>query len=360
MDIKKNRLKLLDLFSGCGGLSYGFLLAGYDVLFGVDNWQDSLDTFKLNHKHAKVELGDLSNLAPADFAKKHNIFPGEINIIAGGPPCQGFSISGKRNVQDPRNHLYTSFVAFVDYFKPEVFVMENVPNLVSMGNGLIKDKIIHDFEKAGYKVSHKILLASLYGVPQNRRRVFFVGFRNGHEFKFPEETHSDSMFLKKTVTTYEAINDLVEDSVPDGTPYPTEALSEYQSWARQGSNGIYNHEVIVHTEKTKEIIAMVPDGGNYKSLPKELWTTRKVNIAWTRMNSRKPCFTIDTGHNHHFHYKWNRVPTARESARIQSFPDTFHFCGNKASQLKQVGNAVPPLLAYNVAKAIKSQIKIVK
>ena len=121
---------------------------------------------------------------------------------------------------------------------------------------------------------------------------------------------------------------------------------------RKGSNCIRNHSITIHKEKTKKIIAMVPDGGNYKDLPKELWDTRKVHIAWTRMDSHKPCFTIDTGHNHHFHYRANRVPTVRESARIQSFPDAFEFIGIKTSQLKQVGNAVPPLLAKAVAESI--------
>ena len=115
---------------------------------------------------------------------------------------------------------------------------------------------------------------------------------------------------------------------------------------------IKNHSISIHKEQTKQIISMVPDGGNYKDLPVELQSTRKVNIAWTRMNSEKPCFTIDTGHNHHFHYKENRVPTVRESARIQSFPDVFEFIGIKTSQLKQVGNAVPPIMAEAIAKQV--------
>lgn len=355
MGIKKTKLRLIDLFAGCGGLSYGFKEDGYEVVVGIDNWKDSLETFKYNHPGAKTGLEDLSVIEPALFAKKYKIKRGEINLIVGGPPCQGFSISGKRNVQDPRNKLYTSFVKFVDYFKPEVFVLENVPNLISMAGGLIKDKIVKDFEDAGYKVTFKILLASAFGVPQNRRRVFFVGFKNGHEFRFPDDTHGNLMFLEKFVTTKDAISDLSEQTVADGASYEIKPQSSYQTWARKESGGVYNHEIIEHTEKTKQIISMVPDGGNYKDLPKSLWSTRKVNIAWTRMNSKKPCFTIDTGHNHHFHYKYNRVPTARESARIQSFPDKFIFKGNKASQLKQIGNAVPPLLALKIAESIRLQ-----
>jgi len=125
---------------------------------------------------------------------------------------------------------------------------------------------------------------------------------------------------------------------------------------RQNSTGVFNHQITNHNEQTKQIIALVPDGGNYKDLPKELQQTRRVNIAWTRLNSNKPSFTIDTGHNHHFHYQFNRVPTARESARLQSFSDDFIFLGAKTSQLKQIGNAVPPFLAKAIALQLKNYL----
>ncbi len=189
-------------------------------------------------------------------------------------------------------------------------------------------------------------MASDYGVPQNRRRTVFVGLADGREFVFPETIKT------KKVTSYEALSGLTENSVPDGSPYPIEATSDYQRYARMGSSGIYNHNITIHNDKTKEIIAMVPDGGNYKDLPIELQQTRKVHIAWTRLCSNKPSITIDTGHRHHFHYKWNRIPTVRESARIQSFPDEFIFLCSKTSQYKQIGNAVPPLMAKAVAQQL--------
>lgn len=163
------------------------------------------------------------------------------------------------------------------------------------------------------------------------------------------------------ITCKEAISDLdfISDEValPDETVYELAPLCEYQKLMRENCNTLWNHVATIHNERTKEIIAMVPDGGNYQSLPKELWSTRKVHIAWTRMDSKRPCFTIDTGHNHHFHYRANRVPTARESARIQSFPDRFRFLGIKTSQLKQVGNAVPPLLAQALAEKISEYLQ---
>lgn len=338
--------KTIDLFSGCGGLSYGLEEAGFDVVFAVDNWKDALETLAYNHNSTKTYLADLGKETAESICKKNGIKKGDIDVVVGGPPCQGFSISGKRNPLDPRNKLYKSFVEFVSFLKPKVFLMENVPNLVSMQGGKIKDEIIKDFEREGYKVSWKIMDASEYGVPQKRRRVIFIGLRNGKEFVFPRAKNQDPVSAK------EAISDLPEETLPEGKIYPSSPSSDYQKMMRRGAKGIYNHVATVHTEKTKSIIDMVPDGANYKSLPKHLHSTRKVNIAWTRLNSKKPSYTMDTGHNHIFHYKYNRVPTTRETARIQSFPDKFVFLGGKTSQLKQVGNAVPPLLARELGKEL--------
>ena len=162
------------------------------------------------------------------------------------------------------------------------------------------------------------------------------------------------------VTSFDALSDLTEESLADGSSYPTEPTCEFQRYARKDSIGVYNHDITIHNDKTKEIIAMVPDGGNYKDLPIELQQTRKVHIAWTRLCSTKPSITIDTGHRHHFHYKWNRIPTVRESARIQSFPDDFIFQCSKTSQYKQVGNAVPPLMAKAIALQLSHTLWQVK
>lgn len=344
----KSKPTVIDLFCGCGGLSYGFVEAGFNVLMGIDHWKDAILTFENTHKNAKGIVADLFNQTPDEISKMTSIK--DVDVIIGGPPCQGFSIAGKRIIDDERNKLYKSFVSFVKYYQPTVFLMENVPNIVSMGKGVVKDSIIEDFVKLGYTVVYKVLLASDYGVPQNRKRAFFVGTKNNKEFIFPEPT------TKNPINAKDAISDLSEKSLTDGTKYKTEPKSEYQKLIREKSKGIYNHEITLHSEQTTSIISLVPDGGNYKNLPEELRKTRNVNIAWTRLNSEKPSFTIDTGHRHHFHYKYNRVPTVRESARIQSFPDTFIFLGSKTSQYKQVGNAVPPILAKVLAKEIKKYL----
>lgn len=336
---------VIDLFCGCGGLSLGFHQAGFDIKLGIDHWQDAITTYQYTHPNTQGIVEDLFLVTPQQISEKTNIT--SIDVIIGGPPCQGFSIAGKRLIDDERNQLYKAFVEFVRFYQPKAFLMENVPNIMSMGKGAIKQQIIEDFEQLGYTVVSQILLASDYGVPQNRRRAFFVGFKNGTQFKFPEPTKDSA------ITAEQAISDLPDYSVNDGDGYPISANSEYQRQMRKSSAGLFNHQITQHNDKTKEIIALVPDGGNYKSLPEHLRQTRNVNIAWTRLNSKKPSFTIDTGHRHHFHYKFNRVPTVRESARIQSFPDDFVFLGTKTSQYKQVGNAVPPMLAKALALQIK-------
>lgn len=345
---KNSKPTCLDLFCGAGGLSRGFELAGYNVLAGIDFWEDALVTYAANHKHSQAIQADMKKLDPEEVMSKIRCHT--VDVICGGPPCQGFSIAGKRVVDDERNTLYKSFVKFVAAFSPKAFVMENVPNILSIGGGSVRDSILSDFKKIGYAVSYQVLNAADYGVPQARRRAFFVGLKN-RTFKFPPKR------VEAPVSIKEAISDLPEETLCEGSPYPMPPKTSFQKLMRKNSDRVFNHDVTIHTKRTKEIIAMVPDGGDYRDLPKELQSTRKVHIAWTRYCSWRPSFTIDTGHFHHFHYEYNRVPTARESARIQSFPDDYVFMCGKTSKLKQIGNAVPPLLAFAVAKKLKGELK---
>lgn len=351
-------MKVFDLFCGCGGFSKGFQNAGFDIKLGIDIWQDAITTYKHNFPNAVTITEDISNLSGSDLLTRANLLAEEVDVIIGGPPCQGFSLSGKRMIDDPRNILYKSFVRMVSDIRPKVFVMENVPGLVKLFNGKVKNQVIEDFSSLGYEVSLGQLTACDYGVPQARKRVFFVGLNknkinNTERFVFPTPTHGGEISY---ITCKDAISDLdfIDDTklLQEQDEYQVAPQNDYQLMMRKNAKKLFNHVATIHTEKTRSIIALVPDGGNYKSLPENLQQTRKVNIAWTRMDSKKPCFTIDTGHNHHFHYRANRVPTVRESARIQSFPDDFEFIGIKTSQLKQVGNAVPPLLAQAIATAI--------
>ncbi len=329
-----NTITAIDLFCGCGGFSYGFKQAGINVILGIDMWKDATTTYKWNFIDAKVINDNIQKITGEIILQYLEIEAESIDIIIGGPPCQGFSVSGKRLKDDPRNSLYKSFVDIVSEIKPKMFVMENVPGLVRLFNGKVREEVIKDFSELGYEVKDQILVASDFGVPQIRKRVFFVGINrdkihNTKEFIFPKPTHGSSIDQIPYITCKDAISDIdfvpVDISLGEDIEYQVEPQNEYQKLMRKNSNRLLNHSITVHTEKTRRIISMVPDGGNYKDLPDELQKTRKVNIAWTRMNSQRPCFTIDTGHNHHFHYKENRVPTVRESARIQSFPDSFKF-----------------------------------
>lgn len=342
----EKKYNLIDLFSGAGGLSYGFEIAGFNVLLGIDNDSRALKTFELNHKGSKTICGDITKIS-----YQNDIVPviGDklVDVIVGGPPCQGMSLSGPRKFDDPRNKLYLSYIRLVKEIKPKAFVIENVIGIVSLFKGKIKEHIIEEFTKMGYHVQYKLLTASDYGVPQNRKRVIFVGTLN-EGFEYPE-------VIAEIVTSKMAISDLptLENELgEEDMPYISSPQNSYQEFMRKNSSTVKNHIAAKHSDRVKEVIALVPDGGNYKDLPEELQGIRKFNVAWTRFNSNKPAPTIDTGHRHHFHYEFNRVPTVRESARLQSFPDDFVFLGNKTQQFRQVGNAVPPLMAEKIANSI--------
>ena len=338
--------RVLDLFSGAGGMSHGFIQAGFDVPVAIDNWKDALETLKLNHPDTNVLDVDLGSRSSVEDVLASC---SDIDVVIGGPPCQGFSIAGKRDPQDPRNKLYRGFVQSVAEIRPRFFVMENVPTISSKSNFELFNSIVVDFQRLGYNVTAEVLLASRFGVPQNRKRMFILG-THADEQKFDFRKLQE----ENLISTKEAISDLPEESVVDGSSYTHKAKSRYQESMRANSHQLFNHQVTAHSEQTIDVISQVPDGGNYKDLPEKYLGIRNVNIAWTRLDSSKPSFTIDTGHRHHFHYKYNRVPTARESARIQSFPDDFIFLGSKTSQLKQIGNAVPPLLAKVIATQIRN------
>lgn len=344
-------MNVIDLFCGCGGLSYGFEQAGVNILLGIDNDKMALNTFEHNHNDAKSICGDITKINYHDI--KTVIGNKRIDLIIGGPPCQGMSLSGPRKFDDPRNKLYLSYIRLVKEMKPKAFVIENVPGLVSLFSGQIKDSIIERLSSLGYHINYKILCSADYGVPQKRKRVVFVGLKKSI-FDF------DLINKLPEVTCEMALSDLpplIDVLGNDISNYETEPTNDYQKLMRIYSNNVRNHIAAAHTERVKKIISLVPDGGNYKNLPDEYKNSRNFHVAWTRFRSDRPAPTIDTGHRHHFHYKYNRVPTVRECARLQSFPDNFIFEGNKTQQFRQVGNAVPPLMAQAIAEALLKHLE---
>lgn len=346
--------KIIDLFCGAGGFSLGFELEGFESILAIDKWKDAVDTYNFNRKDNKalnIDIHDYTDEMIYELISKDKVCG-----IIGGPPCQGFSLVGKRDTSDERNSLYLEYFRFVKCSQPEFFILENVKGLLSMENGLYKSDIVERFSNLGYNVSFKLLKASDYGVPQLRERVFFIGLKKSRFgdlfFDF------DKIQKKKLVTTSEALSDLPSlDNGESQYEYSYEPQNDFQSLMRIGSTKIENNDKTIHQEKTIKIISLINDGGNILDLPEEYYKVRNYNAAFKRMNSNLPSGTIDCGHRNYFHYKENRIPTVRESARIQSFPDKYIFTGTKGSQYTQVGNAVPVLLASSIAKVIIKYLK---
>lgn len=350
------KLTAIDLFSGCGGFSYGFQRAGFHVILGIDNTEIALKTFEKNHDNSKALLLNLHNESAIDTIIAESKGK-EIDVIIAGPPCQGFSLTGSRKENDERNSLFYAVFRLAEKTNPKAIIIENVPGLLTLYGGKAKKEIIELCDKMGYNCNSKLLYAPDYGVPQIRKRVFFVALRKDFGmFEFPDPTHTP----EKYVGCKDAIGDLpdlVSDLGEEKLKYDKNPFSDYQKTMRNGNRVLYNHLGTQHTEHVINVISQVPEGGNHKDLPPGVGDSRRFNEAWTRYHSKRPSKTIDTGHRNHFHYKWNRVPSVRENARLQSFPDSFVFLGNKTQQYRQVGNAVPPILGEILGKQLLNYLQ---
>lgn len=336
--IKNNNLTFIDLFSGAGGLLRGFMEAGFTPTFSVEFWEPAIQTHQKNYPNVPLIATDIRTITNEELNK----YSGKVDVIVGGPPCQGFSTIGKRLVKDPRNELVFEFIRFVDVIKPKVFLMENVRGLLSSDGGKTKIAIEEEFRRLGYSVVSRVLCAADYGVPQMRNRVFFLGIRNDVNITptFPVATHT-----KETYTTVgDAINDLLGKE-----------------------NEIANHIPMKHNPVVTERIKYIKEGEGIPSegLPSDIafgsrsdYSKNKLknfSHVYKRLSRFKPATTMVPGHNAFpLHPVANRSLTVREAARIQTFPDDVVFCGTRQNQCIQVGNAVPVKLAYQIAKHIES------
>lgn len=350
-------LKTIDLFSGVGGMSHGFEMAGFQSLLAVEKDPNIAKTYQLNFPHSKVLNEDVTNLKISEvFAN----MVGTIDVVFGGPPCQGFSQKGKRlSLDDERNYLFKYFLNVVEYTHPKAFVIENVPNLLTTSDSYFFNLIKDDCEKMGYTINAQILDASDFGVPQQRKRAFIVGIKNNKYFDFSK------LNRKAPPKLHEIFSDLPKLVAGEGEEvyeYTSQIQTEYQSYLREQSLNIRNHQATKHSPLVLERLKMIPhEGGGKESLPQEHLTKSIYSGTWTRLRSDGIARTIttrfDTPSSGQFTLpQQDRCLTVREAARIQSFPDHFIFSGPKSNQMLQVGNAVPPLLAYAIAHKLKDYI----
>ncbi len=351
----KKTFNVLDLFCGCGGLSCGLdQVDGIQTRVALDFEPKAIMTFQKNFPQTKCICGNICDENIKRQVIEESI-KSNVNMVVGGPPCQGFSLKGKNlGLKDPRNFLFMEYVDIVKRLRPEVFIIENVKNLVASENHYFINQIYTEFEAIGYHLNHAILNAYNYGVPQSRERTIIIGQLSQKIECMPNN------YAENRTTVRDAISDLAYLESGEGSDvseYITEPQSEYQKLLRRNSKLLHNHKATNHSKVALDKLAMIPPEGDKSSMPKELYGKQQFATTWGRLVWDKPSPTIDTrfdtpsnGRNSHPYL--NRSITPREAARIQSFPDSFVFYGNKCAICKQIGNAVPPLLAKAIGEHI--------
>ena len=389
---------VLDTFAGAGGFSLGFQLAGAKVIGAIEIDQWASETFQFNHPDATVMQGDITQMTDEQIIKsfgKHRP-----DIILGGPPCQGFSICNKNSgdYKDPRNSLFEEFIRVGRLLKPQIMIMENVPNLIkarTASNEFVIDIITSELRKLEYHVEYRVLEATDYGIPQIRKRLFVVASRTKLARPFPERTHTTAAnpnlleaHLKQCPSLWEAISDLPVLNAREGaeeSEYSIPPQNEYQQFLRQGSSRLFNHKAMNHSKRLVERFASMSWGHSTSDVPDHLRPLKRNSTEFSekaydqnnrRMHPDRQCHTIPASFYANFvHPYQNRNFTAREGARIQSFPDWYVFKGKPTvvshkllhregrleekhlCQYNQVGNAVPPLLAKAIAQNIFNQLR---
>ena len=363
-----HKLTVIDLFCGAGGLSHGFMQSGYDVLFGSDIDQTFGRTFMSSHPNAAFVAKPIELLDADEILTATKLKCGQLDVLVGGPPCQGYSVYNHgRGEHDPRAGLFKEYLRIVRGLQPKWLVMENVTGLTSISGGKLITEIVEQIKYAGYdNVDYKILKSEEYGVPQERRRVFFIANRLGVNIEFPKPSH-DGLITPFT-TIWDAIGDLPpifeQQQFDDGALYSDEPQSLFQKLMRQEQKCLENHYGPNLGAANQERIRHIPQGGSWRDIPHELLPEgmkRAKRSDHTKRYGRPrltdlSC-TILTKCDIHWgafiHPLQNRPFTVREAARLQSFPDDFVFYGSMTGQFIQVGNAVPPLMAKAIARTIK-------
>ncbi|HEV8416062.1 MAG TPA: DNA cytosine methyltransferase [Bryobacteraceae bacterium] len=389
-----------DFFAGAGGLSLGFGRAGFRMAFANELCEEYANTYEQNHQGTTIFRADIRALSAKQVFRTTGLARNEVDVLIGGPPCQGFSINAPtRDIEDERNQLFRHYGRLVlEGLRPKVIVMENVPGMLSLDRGRFVKAIYRLFESAGYRMQHMVLCAAHHGVPQERWRLFFIGTILNKPITFPEPTHYAPVranftggrhltwlpmisngvrlpslfdqFLKPFTTVQDAISDLPPLGINDGneeSKYTRRARTPYQELMREHSTLLTNHVAGALSPQNLQRLQYIPAGGSWRDiphrfLPKGMQRARRSDHTrrYGRLDPQGLSGTILTKCDPHwgtfFHYDQNRTLTVREAARLQSFPDHYRFTGSRGSQYEQVGNAVPPLLAQTIAEHIKASL----
>lgn len=368
-DIHIPQLPVIDLFCGAGGLSEGFRQADFDILAGNDIDPFAGETYRQTHPESAFFDSSITDLTAKDFLKATGLKKGELACLVGGPPCQGFSVyNHQRGMHDPRSGLFREYLRIVEGIAPKWVVMENVTGITSAGGGQAVNEIMDGFANLGYHIEMRTLLAEQYGVPQERRRVFFIANNQGLPTPWPQETHGDG--LAPYVTVADALSDLPplkNGENPGPQKYGKKAKPGYQSMLRNGQTIVQNHSAPRLGQINLDRMKFIPQGGSWRDIPYELLPAGMKRAKrsdhtkrYGRLHPDGLASTILTKCDIHWgafiHPEQDRALTVREAARLQSFPDNYVFAGPRTEQYVQVGNAVPPVLARQVAEAIKASM----
>jgi DNA (cytosine-5)-methyltransferase 1 len=387
----RRHLTSIDLFCGAGGLTEGFRNQGFQCLYANDINPWAIETFRANHPTVLADNRPIETVDAELLRQELGLQKGELDVLVGGPPCQGFSINApERFLEDPRNSLFKHYVRFIDEFQPKTLLLENVPGMLSLGDGVIFDRIVAALEEHGYTITVKILFAAHYGVPQERWRTIVLGTRNGTKLQHPYPTHFataranfkggstmtfrlvplEERLLLKHLTVSEALDDLPRLKMGEGgeiVSYDQPPHSDYACRMRSGEAVTYNHFAGVLAAQNIERMKHVRPGGSWRDipwelLPKGMQKARKSDHTkrYGRLRRDGLAGTVLTKCDPHWSAVFlpdqDRALTVREAARLQSFPDNYKFLGPRVAQYEQVGNAVPVLMAQSLAKVIQTHL----
>ena len=360
------KYRCVDLFAGAGGFSAGLGKAGFECVFALDIDPDASKSFQFNHPNIPFYEGNISDISGRTILERTGLKPGELDLMVGGPPCQGFSTVGNKNYADPRNQLFLHYFRILRDLKPAYVIFENVSGFKRMYGGEMFHAVCEEFSRCGYEVAPQIVNAIEYGVPQFRERTIIVAWKEDFRFEQPQPTHAkmqsdlfcEAGTLEPPLTLEDALSDLpLIKSGEEAKQYACKPKNAYQAERRNGSKVLAEHVGPNHGDSLLQRIKKVPPGGSILDLPVELRPQSYFANTYARLWWDKPSTTITRNFgtpssSRCIHPLCDRGLTTREGARLQSFDDTYVFYGSTSSKNLQIGNAVPPLLARAFGQAI--------